>query len=474
MGIVFPKPDLEQFLRTYTISHFTVNEKETQLVFSSNINGKFNLWAMDLPQLSPYPLTFNDRESQFVKMDPEGRFLLTAFDNDGDENFQIYALRPEGGVPLPLITGEKQEKYFFAALSKDGNRLYYNSSKDNPHYFDTRLYHIDTREDKLLLKGEEAPTYLESISPTEKAFAYLKMFANTYILGYVQAGDAFISVTPDENVAHTVFDLTFVDDNTLLFLTNFGEEFSYLARFDIENQAFTPLLKLAKEDMRSLKWHKETETAYIVTEKGVCDALFAYSLKEDTYEKIALPIETVQQLLVAQSGNLYVLGRSATQSFNLYTRGDNRGWTALTNNRVPGLSQDQLVDPDVVTYPSYDNTSIEALLFRANADVANGYTIFWPHGGPQAAERKSFRGAFQFLLGQGYNLFAPNFRGSTGYGSSFTKLVEGDWGEGPRLDCVAGIEWLFEQGITNRDKLFLFGGSYGGWLYDTPSRRASS
>ncbi|HET7616424.1 MAG TPA: prolyl oligopeptidase family serine peptidase, partial [Bacillales bacterium] len=57
-----------------------------------------------------------------------------------------------------------------------------------------------------------------------------------------------------------------------------------------------------------------------------------------------------------------------------------------------------------------------------------------------------------------------NFRGSTGYGAEFTKLVEQDWGEGPRLDCVAGIEWLFEQGICDRDKLFLVGGSYGGYM----------
>ncbi len=71
---------------------------------------------------------------------------------------------------------------------------------------------------------------------------------------------------------------------------------------------------------------------------------------------------------------------------------------------------------------------------------------------------------FQCFLNRGYTIFAPNFRGSTGYGSSFVKLVEQDWGEGPRLDCVAGIEWLFDQNVTDRDKLFLVGGSYGGYM----------
>lgn len=68
------------------------------------------------------------------------------------------------------------------------------------------------------------------------------------------------------------------------------------------------------------------------------------------------------------------------------------------------------------------------------------------------------------MLAQGYHIFAPNFRGSTGYGAEFVKLVERDWGEGPRLDCVAGINWLFDQGITSPERLFVVGGSYGGYM----------
>ena len=77
-----------------------------------------------------------------------------------------------------------------------------------------------------------------------------------------------------------------------------------------------------------------------------------------------------------------------------------------------------------------------------------GIRSFWPHGGPQAAERKSFRGRCSSSCSSptGYNIFAPNFRGSTGYGSEFVKMVEGDWGEGPRLDCLAGMDWLLRSG----------------------------
>jgi len=68
------------------------------------------------------------------------------------------------------------------------------------------------------------------------------------------------------------------------------------------------------------------------------------------------------------------------------------------------------------------------------------------------------------LLSRGYSIFAPNFRGSTNYGLKFLKMVERDWGGGPRLDNIAGLEWLIKNGYADREKIFLMGGSYGGYM----------
>ena len=131
---------------------------------------------------------------------------------------------------------------------------------------------------------------------------------------------------------------------------------------------------------------------------------------------------------------------------------------------MPGVKEEELVKPEIITYPSYDGLAIEALLFKPHEDVNNGYVIHWPHGGPQAAERNNFRSLFQFLVNRGYSIFAPNFRGSTGYGLKFTKLVEGDWGDGPRLDNIAGLDYLYANGLADKDKTLLLGGSYGGYM----------
>ena len=221
---------------------------------------------------------------------------------------------------------------------------------------------------------------------------------------------------------------------------------------------------IADESINTLKWNKENKTFYVTTEKGVADVLYRYEPDSKRLEKLSTPVDVIEKVQVTKSGNLFLLGRSATVPHNVFQSTDGQQWKQLTSNRVLGLDSESMVEPDVVSYKSFDGMEIEALLFKAKPENDNGYTIFWPHGGPQASERKMFRSMFQCFLNRGYTIFAPNFRGSTGYGSSFVKLVEQDWGEGPRLDCVAGIEWLFEKQITDQEKLFLVGGSYGGYM----------
>lgn len=460
----FQKPDVEQFFKTYAISQFTVSDDEKKIIFSSNMNGKYNLWAMDLPDHFPYPVTYNDQTSSFIKIDPNNRYVLTGFDDNGDENYQIYALPLAGGKPLPVLTGEKQDKYYFGDLSEDGESLYYMTSKENPRFLDIRRYHLRTKEDELLLQGTETTTYLVEISPDESKFAYIKMYANTYIIGYIKDGDKEILLTPAADVVHTVTDIHFANDSLVYLITNYDSDFSYIASFNLNTLTFSPLLQLDGEDIKEMKYHRESHTIYFVSEKGVKDKLYALQTDQKTLSKIEIPVDTVDQLVVAKSGNLYLLGRNATKNFNIFKRSINGEWKPITHNHVLGVPESEMIQPEIVHYPSFDGLEIEALLFRVNADNENGYTVFWPHGGPQFAERKFFRSIFQILLNRGYHIFAPNFRGSTGYGAAFTKMVEGDWGEGPRLDCVAGLEWLFENGISNPEKLFVVGGSYGGYM----------
>ena len=462
--INFPKPTVEQFFRTYTITNFAVSSDEKRLVFNANLNGKMNSWAMYLPDMYPYLFAHRDESCNFIEFDPKNRYVLAGYDKDGDENYQIYAIPSEGGLPEPLITGEASEKYYFSHLSEDGERVYYGTSEENPSYLNTRVRNLQNGKDTLLNVGEISPTQLAAVSENEEASVYLRAFANTYVVGFVKIGEETFNITPDPQKVHVALEPIFTDNETIYFVTDYDSDDMYLAKFDLNAKEFSKVIALDGESIQSIKWDKENKAFYLITVKGVTDVLYRYDLDTGKVEICALPVDIIEQTYLAKSGTLYILGRSATVPHNIYQSSNGGGWKQLTNNRVLGLSQEDMVEPDVVSYTTFDGMEIESLLFKAKPENDNGHTIFWPHGGPQAAERKMFRSMFQCFTNRGYTIFAPNFRGSTGYGSAFTKLVEQDWGEGPRLDCVAGIEWLFENGLTDRDKLFLVGGSYGGYM----------
>lgn len=460
----FTKPDVEQFFQTLTVENFAVSPDESQLVFSTNINGQFNVWGMDLPHLFPYPLTFNNNGASTLQYAKTGEFIIVGFDQDGDENTQLYALNPAGGPLLPLIQNENA-RTFLSKITDDGKRIYYVTTKENPQFLTNHLYNLETNETSLLLTGNEAPTFIFAISPDESSYIYIKEFGNTYIPAYVVTNGETISLTPPTEEQFTTSSFKFIDNHTIYFVTNYDADLSYVAKFDISTKTFSKVLELEKEDFEELHYDANSNCLYILGSYGVEDRLYRYDLTTSQHELLKTPTSVVEKIVIAESGNLYIKGRSATRPSNIFvTKNYGQTWDELTKYRIPGVPEDQLVEPEVIHYPSFDGLQIEALFFKATAENTNGHVILWPHGGPQSLERKWFRSMFQVLLNRGYSIFAPNFRGSSNYGLSFMKMVEGDWGHGPRLDNVEGVKWLIEHSYVDADKVLLLGGSYGGYM----------
>ena len=61
-------------------------------------------------------------------------------------------------------------------------------------------------------------------------------------------------------------------------------------------------------------------------------------------------------------------------------------------------------------------------------------------------------------------MFQPNFRGSSGYGQKFIDADRGDFGGGDMRDILSGVDDLIAEGIADRDRLFVYGTSYGGFM----------
>jgi dipeptidyl aminopeptidase/acylaminoacyl peptidase len=85
------------------------------------------------------------------------------------------------------------------------------------------------------------------------------------------------------------------------------------------------------------------------------------------------------------------------------------------------------------------------------------------HGGPTSQARSDFSLAKQYWTSRGYALFDINYAGSTGYGRAYRQLLNNQWGVYDVEDCIAGALWLVKQGLVNRNRLFIRGGSAGGF-----------
>jgi dipeptidyl aminopeptidase/acylaminoacyl peptidase len=87
------------------------------------------------------------------------------------------------------------------------------------------------------------------------------------------------------------------------------------------------------------------------------------------------------------------------------------------------------------------------------------------HGGPHASWPSGrWLPLHQALAAAGYVVVLPNPRGSTSYGQSFTSACTGDWGGGDADDIVACCDDLIEQGVADGARMFVSGGSYGGFM----------
>ena len=140
-------------------------------------------------------------------------------------------------------------------------------------------------------------------------------------------------------------------------------------------------------------------------------------------------------------------------------------WT--THN--PWLSEIDFGEQRIHAYTASDGQRIEGVLIEpvGGAPAGGAPTIMNIHGGPEAHESNGWQTAYskpgQVAAGQGYAVFLPNYRGSTGYGVAFAKQHQGNYTDPEFRDIVDAKRALVAEGITDPDRTGITGGSYGGY-----------
>jgi len=146
--------------------------------------------------------------------------------------------------------------------------------------------------------------------------------------------------------------------------------------------------------------------------------------------------------------------------------------TRHTSEKILGIADGILSKGEDASFISHDGLRISARLYLPSSRLSfkgPRPIVYYIHGGPQGQERPDFAWfsmpLIQYLTLRGFAVFVPNVRGSTGYGLSYTKHVDRDWGGQDRLDhAFAMKEVLPKDKRLDVKRAAVVGRSYGGYM----------
>src|SRR3989454_2122503 len=117
-----------------------------------------------------------------------------------------------------------------------------------------------------------------------------------------------------------------------------------------------------------------------------------------------------------------------------------------------------------IVYKSFDNRPIHGWFIKTASKQPRPPCVLWIHGGPAWQVADEWNSAIQSFAVAGYNIFAPNIRGSTGYGVEFQNLNIHDVGGADLRDVEEASKYLKTRPDVDRDKIAIVGASYGGYM----------
>jgi dipeptidyl aminopeptidase/acylaminoacyl peptidase len=183
----------------------------------------------------------------------------------------------------------------------------------------------------------------------------------------------------------------------------------------------------------------------------------------------ALPGKEISIPSQSFDGRMIVYAEAGTDPGSYYFF-QNDGLQKL-GSRNPLLKPEDLGEVSFIRWNARDGRSIPGYLTTPPRGSAPFPLIVLPHGGPEVSEHIVYDEWAQMLANQGYMVLQPGYRGTLGYGITHASGIYKDWGGKAQDDKDDGALYLVEQGLVDRDRIAMFGWSYGGYAAMVASLR---
>lgn len=175
---------------------------------------------------------------------------------------------------------------------------------------------------------------------------------------------------------------------------------------------------------------------------------------------------------VTADGKTLVFSRSSmTRPSEIYrANADGSSANALTTTNEAALAPFNLKSAEEVTWTGGAGAKVAGWIVKpANFNPRRKYPlVVLIHGGPQGAwnDNWGYRWNPQIWANNGYVVFMPNPRGSTGYGQQFVADISGDWGGKVFVDISNGVAMAAGLSYVDKERIGAAGASYGGYMID--------
>lgn len=467
------KPRFEQFFalrRTYFLNNLAFSPDGRWISYVHDGSGQFNLWASPIEGGYPRQLTTQEEEAvRHHRWTPSG--IVLELDLQGAEQWQLHTLPPDGAGWPRAVTDNRAVQYSVGPVDDAGRRMLVAGNEVRPTDMTVFLLDIESGEYRQVLDRPAMRLYPGAWHPDGRRAAVTDAIGNmdqhVYLLD-MDGGD-IRDLTPHEG-EEVNFPLGFsVDGRRLYNVTDRDAEHHYLETVDLETGDRQALLKgewgIEQADLSA----DRRRLAYTVDEDGYSrfHAVDLESGRELAFPE--MPEGVCSQFALSPDGTkVAALVGTGRRVFDVYVADlEAQTVTRITDNYLGGIPEGELVEPELVHFPTFDGRQIPAWLYLPTGETgAKLPVVLSIHGGPESQERTQVTRSssfYQYLLSRGVAILAPNVCGSTGYGKTYQRKIHRDWGGDELKDIEHAARWLQAQTWVDRERIAVYGASFGGF-----------
>lgn len=440
-----------------------------RLAFVSNLSGLPQIWVIDAAGGYPEAVTALEDPVGSVAWSPDGASLAFTLAPGGGMNQQLYLVRPDGTGMKRLTDGGKETNNL-GPFSRDGRLLAFGSNRRSSSAIDAYVLDLATGGKRLVAENRGVGGFSDLTRDGARALLNRVVSRgdnNLYLVDVASGRETLL--TPHEGPGS--FSGAFSPDGGAVYLaSNRDRDLRAFARVRLgpggAPGAVEWLSERADAELDAFEIEQTGSLAALLWNVGGKSELELYDLKASRVaSRPRLPAELAGGLDFSRDGRLLAMvcsGSALPTDIWVLDVATGR-MRRLTASPHAGVDLSKLARPELVSFPAHDGLPLSGWLYRP-AGAPPFPTVLSFHGGPEAQERPAFNSQYQALLARGIAVFAPNVRGSSGFGKRFVNLDNGALRVDGIRDIEACVAAAVRSGVADPKRIGILGGSYGGYM----------